>query len=180
MDRLQLWERAGAHTEALVVMKSKQLIGKAGLTPEDLLDIRQDLRIAVWRSLGRYDAQRGPLEAHINVVVDSAVKMLLRDRRRRKRGGGRRPLSLEDGGWIADKARQILSGEGAAERQARIATIREACADLPSELVEMAVMRASMSASAVSRLTGRTPRQVNGAIARIRDHLRQRGVNEDF
>lgn len=181
MDRLrELWERAHPHTDAIVVMQSKKLIGKAGLTRSDVPEIRQDMLMAVWRALPRFDPKRGPLEAFINSVVINAGRMLVRSRRRKKRGGGPVPVSLDAEPGLAAKARKILDGpcEGAAASS--VLDARAAVASLPPHLGSVAVMLAGKSVMRTAELTGRTAREVREARDLIREHFRRLGLAEEI
>lgn len=178
MDRVRaLWDSASSHTEALVVMKSGQVLGKAGFTRDDLDAIRQDLRMTVWQKLHLFDQSRGTLEAFVTTVIESAVKQMLRDRRRLKRGGGRRPVSLDGVPDIADKARLITGGR---ERRARIETVRRALAELPPDLHEAMLKLTEHSLAKASRSTNRTKRAVTTDRDLIREHLRRYGLDKEI
>jgi hypothetical protein len=89
------WAEIGPFAESLAGSKARQIIGKAGLRRSDLEDIRQQLLLYVVEHLADYDRRRGAPEAHVTMLIKTAVAMLLRERRARKRGGGRPSVSLE-------------------------------------------------------------------------------------
>ena len=51
----------------------------------ELPDIAQEIRLAIWRNLPKYDPSRAGLPTFINRVADSAVRVQLRNLRRFKR-----------------------------------------------------------------------------------------------
>ena len=69
----------------LIARKVKQMIGRAGLTREDLDDLRQELTAKAIQSLQSFDPQRGHRRAYLVAVVERDVAKVLRDRSAAKR-----------------------------------------------------------------------------------------------
>ena len=83
----------------LIRRKSRQLIGRAGLRPHDLADVRQELTL---RLLPRMPASRSGdpgHEAKVTAAVRQCVSNLLRDRKALKRVGqvGSLDVTVDDG-----------------------------------------------------------------------------------
>lgn len=71
------WAEIRPFAESLVGAKARQIIGKAGLRRSDLEDIRQQLLLYVVEHLAEYDRRRGTPEAHVTMLITTAVAMLL-------------------------------------------------------------------------------------------------------
>jgi len=76
------FETVQEYVRWLVSRKSKQLVGKAGLTKSDREDIEQELTLHLLERWDHYDPSRGSERTFVARVIDNEVARLLRDRRR--------------------------------------------------------------------------------------------------
>lgn len=182
------WAQVRPFAESLVAVKARQILGQAGFRQADLDDIRQDLLLRVLGQLDRHDPARGSLEALVTIVVDSAVKMMLRERDALKRGGGRTPDSLDAASdderpavsrlSLVDHARRL--GICSTPDQETVDThldVREAMSSLPPELLETAsLLLQGESEASIARITGAGRRAVKHDVEAIRAHLARLGL----
>lgn len=135
LDRFEEW---------FIARKARQLAGKAGVTPSDVEDIEQDIRLDVLQRLPRFDPAKSNRHTFIAMVVRRCVASILEGRRAEKRNGGRRPQSLNapirDAEGREVELHQTLGGDArrpgrseAALRDLR-ADVRAAVASLPEHL----------------------------------------------
>lgn len=180
---LRLWEEIRALAVWLAGRKARQIMGKAGLRPSDIEDVRQHLLMYVVEHLGAYDSRRGPPEVYVAMLITTAVAMLLRHRRTMKHGGGRPPESLEviDGSHDPDVepistrvggrrlGRELCDPEDSVDTRMDLA---EAMASLPLDLRALACLLVQgQTEASVARLYGRSRRQVHYDVEAIREQL---------
>ena len=67
--------------------KARQLVGRAGLTISDCPDLEQELALAVFQRLHRFNPQRAHWNVFLVTIVERHIVTILRARRRAKRGG---------------------------------------------------------------------------------------------
>ena len=80
----------------LIHHKSRQLVGTAGIVPDDLPDIQQDLASDLVKRLARYDPAKAKENTFVCRVVRHKVSRILRHRRTLKRRLNRPFLSLQE------------------------------------------------------------------------------------
>ncbi|MDH4201381.1 MAG: hypothetical protein OEV87_00610 [Phycisphaerae bacterium] len=84
-----------AYAETTIEILAKELIGKCGITPDDLEDIEQEMMIDLLRRLGNYDRSKAKLTTFIKRVLERKIANILRQRCTEKEFLNRSCLSLE-------------------------------------------------------------------------------------
>lgn len=79
----------------LIGRVARRMIGRTGLLPDDLHDIRQDIWLDLLERLPGYRQDRGHIRAFITQVVKHKAATILEARKAAKRGGGTPDLSLD-------------------------------------------------------------------------------------
>jgi RNA polymerase sigma factor (sigma-70 family) len=177
----------------LISIKARQLVRKPGFSRSDQPDVAQELVTHILKAAHLFDPARGSVRTFIARVVDSAVAMILRDRRRLKRAAGFRVLSLADPAFSGTDRESTLAETieeadlrrrcgGACRRddEDRVRTIdlAQILAGLPPHLQEMAVWLKEESEAAVAHNLGLSRRQVRKAVAQIREAFDAAGLAE--
>jgi RNA polymerase sigma factor (sigma-70 family) len=182
------------YVQKLISIKARQLVRKPGFSRSDQPDAEQELVAHILRAAHLFDPGRGSVRTFIARVVDSAVAMILRDRRRLKRAAGFRVLSLADPAFSgtdhestlaetieeADLRRRCGGGVCRRDDEDRVQAIDLAriLAGLPPHLQEMAGWLKEESEAAVARDLGISRRQVRKAVAQIREAFEAAGLAE--
>ena len=171
------------YVRQLLQVKARQLTGHRGFNPSEQLDLQQDLAVHVLKQAHHFDPSRACVNTFIARVVDSAVAMLLRDRRRLKRAAGFRSRSLEEALFHGERGTGSLAelldeadgcrrsgGEPVSdqERSDLRADTQRVLADLPPELQEIAARLVNATEAAIARDMGISRRQVRNAVEMIR------------
>jgi len=181
------------HAKRLIRIKAQQLVRHPGLNQSDRDDMEQELTWRLWEKADQFDPQRAALNTFIARVLDSAVAMILRDRRRLKRAPGFAAISLEetvheqDG--MATSGRDTLSEAdldrrtGALFREAtadleRAEAISHAMRSMPPRLRDMCLRLMNGSETSVARDMGVSRRQVRNGIREIRRYFEKAGLGE--
>ncbi|GMV84108.1 MAG: hypothetical protein AMXMBFR7_52920 [Planctomycetota bacterium] len=73
----------------LIRRKARQLVGKAGITKQDVEDVAQDLYLDFWRGMRRCDASHACARHFVRKLVRHSISRVLRSRLAIKRGCGR-------------------------------------------------------------------------------------------
>src|SRR4029450_4658633 len=107
-------ELATGFAGSYIRRKAHQLIGKAGYTRSDRSDIEQELSLALYERLPRFDSSIAPWPAFVVTVVTRFAATLLAARRTKKRLPGYFAASLNShvmggDGRRADLARHVES-----------------------------------------------------------------------
>jgi len=154
----------------------------------------QDLTVHVLRKAHLYDPARGSVNTFVVRVVDSAVALLIRDRKRIKRAAGfsacslgDRPLHSEKGSGPleellddADGCRRI--GVELVDEQVRFDIefdVRQLLASLPPHLREIAERLSETPKKAtVAKAIGLSRRRVRTAMQTLREIFRRAGYAE--
>jgi RNA polymerase sigma-70 factor (ECF subfamily) len=100
----------------LIRRKARQVVGKAGLTPDDVPDVEQELFRRFLERLRRCRREPARPHAFVTLAVNQSVRNYLRDRFARKRNGGAASLGVPvaDGdGRPVDLAQTIAEHEQA-------------------------------------------------------------------
>ncbi|MGH8258998.1 MAG: RNA polymerase sigma factor [Steroidobacteraceae bacterium] len=156
----RLLERHARHVHRLIARRMRD--------PDDVLDILQDTRLAVWRALHHYDARR-PFEAWVTSIALNKC----RDWARRRTAQCGLQLRLEadrhDAGTEGDDVQRQLIGEEGLRRLAR------ALEQLPAQLLAPLVLTVLQEHSqvAAARQLGLTRKAVEMRVRRARRHLEQ-------
>lgn len=180
------------YVKQLLQVKARQLTGHSGFSSSELHDLMQDLAVHVIKQAHHFDPQRSAVNTFIARVVDSAVAMILRDRRRLKRAAGFRSRSLEETlfhgergtGSLAelldeaDGCRRIGGEITPALQQAELANdMQQVISQLPPQLQEIAKRLVNATEAAIARDMGISRRQVRNAVEAIREHFKEAGFS---
>ena len=96
---------------ALIEVKARQLVGKAGYTPDDIKDIEQDLTQDLLERLPKFDPAKASINTFADRVVGRRICNLMRNRQADMRDWRREAFSLDE---------EIETDEGSTERLAFI------------------------------------------------------------
>ncbi len=107
MDTQRQNEALTPYLTALIECKARQLVGKAGYTPDDLKDIEQDLIRDLLERLPKFDPAKASLNTFADRVVSRRICNLMRDRQADMRDWRREAFSLDE---------EIETDEGATAR----------------------------------------------------------------
>jgi RNA polymerase sigma factor (sigma-70 family) len=182
------------YVQTLIRIKARQLIRHPGFSRSDQEDLEQELRGHVLKQAHHFDPSLVCVNTFIARVVDSAVAMILRDRRRKKRAAGHRLQSLEGTTLLNEGEEKTLldvlvdedlhrrhgvHGAGDEERgdvSADTAAVLSRLAPDPREIAHL-LMEGAREAT-IARALGISRRQVRSAVAAIRRHLKDAGLTE--
>jgi RNA polymerase sigma-70 factor (ECF subfamily) len=84
-----------AYVQSLIQFKARQICKKKGFSRSDEQDLAQELILRVLQKAPQYDPGRGASNTFAARVVESSVKVILRERRRLKRSAGFTAVSLD-------------------------------------------------------------------------------------
>ena len=181
------------YIQQLIQIKARQLTGHIGFSPSERFDLEQDLAVHVLKQAHHFDPSRGCVKTFIARVVDSAVAMILRDRRRLKRAPGFRSRSLEESLFHSERGTGSLAelldesdgcrrtggdtvpGQERAELEVDTQWV---LAELPPDLQEIAARLVDATEAAIARDLGISRRQVRNAVEAIRAHFQRAGLTE--
>lgn len=180
-----------AHT--LIRFKARQLSRRSGFTRSDQDDLEQDLWTVLLSQAEAFDPDRASIDTFIDRVVNSAVLMILRDRRRQKRANGFHTQSLDAApqrsGPSSTAAGSDLSAEdrcrhrGAAPvNESQRAVDRDAAEhaldEMPAPLRDVCRRVMGGSISSAARELGRSRRQIRNALFEARAYFERAGFGD--
>jgi DNA-directed RNA polymerase specialized sigma24 family protein len=178
------------YVQSLIRRKAEQLCRRRGFSRSDQTDLAQELTTRLLSKEGRYDPGRGASrDTFADRVIDTEVKMILRDRRRLKRAAGFTAQSLDGGAAlvsgkavplmevVAEEDRHRTTGGCAkvVEATELSAALEHALAPLPAGVVAVAERLKLENVSGVARALGMSRRQVYAAMAQIKARLEEVG-----
>lgn len=183
------------YARTLIRVKARQIVRRPGFSRSDTGDVEQDLYLHLLSQAQQFDPARGSINTFVARVVDSAVAMLVRERRRNKRApaSGVVVQSVEvmvdqpDGPPAplgatlsqADAERRTggdsMSNTKMFELVEDVAHIIEA---LPPELQAVCRARMDRNRSETERDLGHSRRSLDTAMELIRQHFFQGGFGE--
>lgn len=76
----EIKELLGPHIIKRVEIKAKEIVGKAGITPDDTVDISQEIYLGLFEKLHMFDSSRGKISTFANKVIDSKIADIIRSR----------------------------------------------------------------------------------------------------
>jgi len=179
-------------TVTLIRIKAKQLCRRTDMSRSDLDDLQQEMRLYLLQKLHLFDPERGNLEAFVTNVINTCVAMLLRHRERDKRRESYNAISLERtrvecDGDLTTLGAVLLEEDG--RRLTQTAPIspseqfelREALQhvvdSLSAEDRALLMQVAEHGITHTAKVLGVSWRQVNNAMARIRDLCKKAGLD---
>ncbi len=71
----------GDYAENLIRRKARQLVGKYGLAESDREDLEQDLRLDLFRRIGKFDPLKGKITTFVARIVDRRIANIIEFRR---------------------------------------------------------------------------------------------------
>jgi len=183
------------YAKTVIRVKARQLCRRPSFSRSDSGDVEQDLYLHLLNQIQQFDPARGSLNTFIARVIDSAVAMLVRERRRGKRtpAAGVVAQSLE---VMVDQADGPPAPLGATLSQADVErrTGGDATSEidlfeladdvahlidaLPPELQAVCRARMERNRSETERDLGLSRRNYDAAMAVIRQHFAQGGFGE--
>ncbi|MEX0718358.1 MAG: sigma-70 family RNA polymerase sigma factor [Planctomycetaceae bacterium] len=178
------------YARSLIRTRTAQLARRPGFAGSDREDLSQHLWTALFEQAGKFDPTRASIDTFIDRVVNTAVGMLLRERRRRMRAAGLRAQSLDQPARgcslplaerLEDEDRCRRLGtvpEESVEAWIDAGAFAHAMASAPVHLRD--VLRRVMGGSVVSaaRELGVSRRQIRNALAQAREHFERAGFGE--
>ncbi len=181
-------------TVTFIRIKARQLCRRSGFSPSDYDDLRQDMRLYLIEKAHRFDSERGNIEAFVTNALNTWVAMQLRYRKREKRRESYKAVSLERtpvecDGDVTSLGNVLLEEDGGRRTQScpisptESFELREAIehamkALAPNDRALLAHVSEHGVASA-ARAFGISRRQVDNAMARIRDRFEKAGLGRD-
>ena len=146
------------------------VVAKRLRNPEDVLDVLQDTRLAVWRALGSYDAQR-PFEAWVTSIALNKCRDLRRRQlvRRRVLTQIQQQLVLQPDRLHAQSAERVII-----ERES-VCVLHRAVDDLPQQFRQPLLLTAlrELSQADAGRALKLTPKAIENRVRRARGRLSQ-------
>lgn len=178
------------YATSLIRFKARQLCRRDGFSRSDQKDVEQDLWLALLCQAEAFDPDRASIDTFIDRVVNSAVRMILRDRRRQKRANGFHAQSLDApaagqegecqslGAGLSDADRARHRGACPTDE----ATLREdeeaiehAFRQMPQPLRDVCRRVMGGSISSAARELGTSRRQIRNALAEARPYFERAG-----
>ena len=183
------------YARTLIRVKARQIVCRPGFSRSDTGDVEQDLYLHLLSQAQQFDPTRGSINTFIARVVDSAVAMLVRERRRNKRApalgvvvqsvevmvdqpdGPPAPLGATLSQADAERRTggDSMSNTEMFELVEDVAHLIDA---LPPELQAVCRARMDRNRSETERDLGHSRRSLDTAMELIRQHFVQGGFEE--
>lgn len=96
MQANQKQQEISDYAAVLIRCKARQLVGKAGLTWDDVEDLEQEMRLDLLERLPKFDPDKAAHTTFVARVIERKISKLFRDRRPEKRDYRRESGSLND------------------------------------------------------------------------------------
>ncbi|MCO6439011.1 MAG: sigma-70 family RNA polymerase sigma factor [Phycisphaerae bacterium] len=181
-----------AYAQTLVRIKARQLSRKPGFSRSDQDDLEQELAMHLVQQARHYDPRRASPNTFAARVIQSKVRMILRDRKRLKRAAGFTAQSLDapvDQGrgesdslcsqlTAADLTRRTGVEPESLERAEIVSDVVETVRTLPPDLRDIWRRLIEGNISSVARDLDISRPQVRDAIERIRLHFEAHGFGD--
>lgn len=180
-----------AYVQSLIQFKARQLCRKPGFSRSDQDDLAQELTLRLLEKAHLYDPNRGAsVDTFADRVVNSAVRMILRDRRRLKRAPGIGALSLDTTAVLVNSKPVLLSDMVQRSDRDRLTLTTQPESDdlrhisgavntLAEDLANIARrIMAGDTVAAIAREMGVSRRQIYSAIRQIRLHFQNSGLGD--
>jgi RNA polymerase sigma-70 factor (ECF subfamily) len=184
------------YARTLIRVKAKQLIRRPGFSQSDQEDVEQDLVLHLLSQSKHYDPARGSLNTFVARVVNSAVAMMVRERKRRKRGiaGG---VTIQSLAVIveqpdepptplatlisADDLKRRTGGNSldGAELYELVSSVTSAIESLPPELQRICCSLVNRTRSDTVRELGLSRRTFQAAMDQLREHFTRAGFGKN-
>ncbi|MGE0769299.1 MAG: sigma-70 family RNA polymerase sigma factor [Hyphomicrobiaceae bacterium] len=185
-------EKFDRFTLGIIRRKVKQLITRAGFTPQDREDLEQELFARVLQSLPSFDPGQAHRNKFITAVVERYVANILRDKRAGKRDhrricslnitidvAGEGPIELAETISRRELDARLGGHPRSDEELAQLACdIAEVMGTLPDELRDLAERLRTESVSEIARATGVPRTTLNESVRRLRRRFERAGLKD--
>jgi RNA polymerase sigma-70 factor (ECF subfamily) len=174
----------------LIRVKSKSVIGKAGLRPEDIEDVMQDIILDILLRLPNFDPEKSSRHTFIDDLANNRIARMLCDRSCSKRNYKLEPASLDTiadnaqaGDAVSEEAAPWNSGERTLsdfevfELREDIVRVLE---KLPPKMRGICVMLMQNNICAVAAETGIPKATLIAHLKKIRNHFENSGMENYF
>jgi RNA polymerase sigma factor (sigma-70 family) len=152
------------------LQRVRRLIAKRLRDPDDVLDVLQDTRLAVWKALESYDAGR-PFEAWLTRIALNKCKDWGRRQivRARLLAQMQEQISLQEGHLHSHSPEQLMI------EQESVRALKRAVDELPMQFRQPLVLTAfrQLSQADAGRALKLTPKAVENRVKRARGRLAQ-------
>ena len=125
----------GEYAENLIGIEAQKLVGRAGITRSEIEDLRQDLRLHLWRRLPMFDPSRAKYETFVDRIVRHRAATIVEFRKAARRSHLRCQCSLNEGINYSDEVVDRARAE-AEEADGAAVDMAEALADAEKDLAE--------------------------------------------
>lgn len=182
------------YARRLIRFKARQISRRTGFSPSDREDIEQELWTLLFTQAPTYDAARASIDTFIDRVVNSGVRMILRERRRGKRSEGFIAQSIDDlpleSACEGDRAQPEVDGESRG-RHRGVYSVSEmlraedaestmhALREMPPAIREVCQRVMAGTVKSASRELGMSRRQIGNVLEHARSYLEQAGFGEN-
>ncbi len=181
------------YAKSLIRFKARQLARRTGFSRSDQEDLEQDLWLSLLDKANQFDPKRASLDTFIDRVVNTSIRMILRERNRQKRAHGFRAASL--GGTIsqkggrpeplgatlgeADRCRHTgrVPNDDVARKESDDA-VDHALDVMPEDLRDVCRRVMGGSIASAARELGTSRRQIRNALAESRPWLERAGFGD--
>jgi DNA-directed RNA polymerase specialized sigma24 family protein len=89
--------KIGEYAENLIGIEAKKMVGRAGITRSGIEDLRQDLRLHLWRRLPMFGPRRAKYETFVDRIVRHRAATIVEFRKAARRSRLRCQCSLNEG-----------------------------------------------------------------------------------
>ncbi len=192
MGNTNAFEGLDSYSVNLIHYKSRRLIGYLGMTESDREDIEQDLAIHLRQNLSKHDPARGSVKTFINCVLDNRIRAIIKSRSSSVFDCRTHAYSLdtvvqdEDADAMtrgdmldADEYQMALGNAGRPTIETielRI-DVERAVASLPPDMREVCMLLSRTTVAAAARELGISRAKLYDIMRRLRDMLRDHGID---
>lgn len=96
MDTNYKQQELSDYTRTLIRIKARQLVGKAGFTRDDIPDLEQEMMLALWERLPKFDSSKATLNTFSARIIEHKIQNIIRHRKQEIRDFRRESYSLDD------------------------------------------------------------------------------------
>lgn len=176
----------------LILRKAEQLATYPNFSQSDIDDIQQELRMQLFSSMSKFDAEKGDWHAFVKASVERNVASIIERQGAAKRGNGDTPVSLStkvegEGGLVA-----LESLVGRWNLEARTGGYSESHTDvidaaidiehilgtLPDDLRELCEQLKTMTITELARKLDMPRSTLRAKLRAVREVMTEAGLNE--
>ena len=185
------------YAEELIHHKTRQLVGKAGFTEDDIEDLEQEMRLDLWGRLPKFDPNKATYNTFVSRLVERKISNLIRHRKREIRDYRCEDCSLhvivESGDSDNEKVECIETvtqdehdfrwgryNRPAEDRLDLCLDISMVISKLPAELRRVAKLLQAMSITEASRELGMPRSTFYDRISQLRQTFEDMGLRDQL